>query len=139
MGRLNSDSKIRWRRFFPEIKFGVQQNVFTRSLFLAFLSIYFLAACESGEKASREHILLTPELDFWKEAAPADFKTRIQTTQGDFVIEAHRDWAPIGVDRFYNLVRAGFFDDSRFYRIRAGFISQFGLPGNPHTTQVCIE
>ena len=112
------------------------KSTFCKSLFVAFLSIYFLAACESGEEASREHILLNPELDFWKEAAPAVFKARIQTTQGDFVIEAHRDWAPVGVDRFHNLVRAGFFDDSRFYRIRAGFIAQFGLPGNPQITQV---
>lgn len=81
-------------------------------------------------------MLLNPEHNFWKEAAPAVFKARIQTTKGDFVIEAHRDWAPIGVERFYNLVRAGFFDDSRFYRIRAGFIAQFGLPGNPKITQV---
>ncbi|MCH6560586.1 peptidylprolyl isomerase [candidate division KSB1 bacterium] len=112
------------------------KNVFYKSLFLASLSITFLAACESGKEVSREQILLNPELDFWKEAAPAVFKARIQTTQGDFVIEAHRDWAPIGVDRFYNLVRAGFFDDSRFYRIRAGFITQFGLPGNPEITRV---
>jgi hypothetical protein len=112
------------------------KSTFSKSLFLAFLSITFLAACASGKQAAREQILLNPELDFWKEAAPAVFKTRIQTTQGDFVIEAHRDWAPIGVDRFHNLVRAGFFDDSRFYRIRAGFITQFGLPGNPEITQI---
>ena len=112
------------------------KSTFCKNLFLAFLTIYFLAACEPGEKTSRETILLNPELDFWKEAAPAVFKTRIQTTKGDFVIEAHRDWAPVGVDRFYNLVRAGFFDDSRFYRIRAGFIAQFGLPGNPEITKV---
>ena len=112
------------------------KTTFSKSLFLAFLSICLLAACELGEEISREQILLHPELDFWKEAAPAVFKARIQTSKGDFVIEAHRDWAPIGVDRFYNLVRAGFFDDSRFYRIRAGFITQFGLPGNPQITRV---
>ena len=112
------------------------KSTFSKSLFLAFLSISFLAACASGKQAAREQILLNPELDFWKEEAPAVFKTRIQTTQGDFVIEVHRDWAPIGVDRFHNLVRAGFFDDSRFYRIRAGFITQFGLPGNPEVTQI---
>ena len=81
-------------------------------------------------------MLLSPEHDFWKEAAPAVFKAKIQTSKGGFVVEARRDWAPIGTDRFYNLVRASFFDDSRFYRIRAGFIVQFGLPGNPETTQV---
>jgi cyclophilin family peptidyl-prolyl cis-trans isomerase len=47
------------------------------------------------------------------------------------VIEATRAWAPRGVDRFYHLVRSGFFDDSRFYRVRAGFIAQFGIPGDP--------
>ncbi len=112
------------------------KSSFSKILFLAFLSITFLAACASGKQAAREQILLNPELDFWKAVAPAVFKARIQTTQGDFVIEAHRHWAPIGVDRFYNLVRAGFFDDSRFYRIRAGFITQFGLPGNPEITRI---
>ena len=51
--------------------------------------------------------------------------------KGAFTIEAHRDWAPLGVDRFYNLVRAGFFDDSRFYRVVPHYIAQFGIPGQP--------
>ncbi len=84
----------------------------------------------------KKQVLLDPEHEFWKEEAPAVFKARIQTTKGNFVIEAHRDWAPIGVDRFYKLVRAGFFDDSRFYRVRVEFIAQFGLPGNPKITQI---
>lgn len=112
------------------------KSTFSKSLFLAFLSIYYFAACKSGEETSLEHILLNPGHDFWQAAAPAVFTARIQTTKGDFVIEVHRDWAPVGVDRFYNLVRAGFFDDSRFYRIRAGFIAQFGLPGNPEISKV---
>jgi len=49
--------------------------------------------------------------------SPANFRVKVDTTKGPFVIEAHRDWAPNGVDRFYNLVRNGFFDDSRFYRV----------------------
>lgn len=47
------------------------------------------------------------------------------------MIEAHRDWAAVGCDRFYNLVRAGFFDDSRFFRVRRGSFAQFGIPGDP--------
>jgi cyclophilin family peptidyl-prolyl cis-trans isomerase len=65
------------------------------------------------------------------ETAPAVFTATFETTQGRFVIEAHRDWAPIGVDRFYTMVKHRFFDDSRFFRVRAGFIAQFGIAGNP--------
>src|SRR5262249_15223071 len=57
--------------------------------------------------------------------SPAAFRVKFDTTKGPFVIEAHRDWAPNGVDRFYNLVRNGFFDDSRFYRVLPNYIAQF--------------
>jgi peptidyl-prolyl cis-trans isomerase A (cyclophilin A) len=65
------------------------------------------------------------------ETAPEVFQVKFQTSKGDFIIEAHRDWAPRGADRFLNLVRVGFFDDSRFFRVRAGFIVQFGIAGDP--------
>lgn len=80
--------------------------------------------------------LLNPNHEFWQEKAPEVFNVKIATNKGDFFIEVHRDWAPIGADRFYNLVRSGFFDDSRFYRVREGFIAQFGIPGNPDITEV---
>ena len=65
------------------------------------------------------------------EKAPAVFKAKISTTKGDFVIEVHRDWAPNGADRFYNMVKAGFLDDVAFFRVVAGFMAQFGIHGNP--------
>jgi peptidyl-prolyl cis-trans isomerase A (cyclophilin A) len=63
--------------------------------------------------------------------APDVFRARFATSNGAFVIEVHRDWAPNGADRFYNLVKLGVFDDSRFFRAIAGFMVQFGIPGNP--------
>jgi peptidyl-prolyl cis-trans isomerase A (cyclophilin A) len=63
--------------------------------------------------------------------APEIFRVKFQTSKGDFIIEAHREWAPRGADRFFDLVHAGFFDDSRFFRVRADFIVQFGIAGDP--------
>jgi len=65
------------------------------------------------------------------ERAPARFRARFDTTKGPFVIEVQRDWAPRGADRFYNLVKAGYFDDVRFFRVIQGFMVQFGIHGNP--------
>ncbi len=75
--------------------------------------------------------LMDPNHAVWSEAAPQVFWVRFETTKGAFIVEAHRFWGPHGADRFYNLVRTGFFDDSRFFRVREGFIAQFGIPGDP--------
>jgi peptidyl-prolyl cis-trans isomerase A (cyclophilin A) len=65
------------------------------------------------------------------EQAPATYKARFDTTKGAFVVEVHRDWAPNGADRFYNLVKNGFFDDCRFFRVVPDFMVQFGINGDP--------
>src|SRR5689334_3699548 len=70
------------------------------------------------------------------EKAPAMYKAKLDTSQGPFVIEVHRDWAPIGADRFYNLVKAGFYDDVRFFRVLSGFMAQFGMNGNPNVQTI---
>ncbi len=66
-----------------------------------------------------------------KETAPATYKANFDTSVGTFVIEVHRDWAPQGADRFYNLVKNGFFDGARFFRVISGFMVQFGINGDP--------
>jgi peptidyl-prolyl cis-trans isomerase A (cyclophilin A) len=66
-----------------------------------------------------------------KDPAPDVYKAKFTTTKGDFVIEVHRDWAPNGADRFYDLVKLGYFDDTRFFRAVDGFMVQFGLSGDP--------
>lgn len=68
--------------------------------------------------------------------APDIYKVQFTTTKGDIVIEIHRDWAPLGADRFYNLVRAGFFTDAAFFRVVPNFIVQFGLSANPAVNKV---
>ncbi|RPJ64373.1 MAG: peptidylprolyl isomerase [Acidobacteria bacterium] len=66
--------------------------------------------------------------------APELFRVRLETTRGRIVVEVHRDWAPLGADRFYNLVAAGYYDDSRFFRVIRGKWAQFGINGDPRVS-----
>ena len=66
-----------------------------------------------------------------REQAPATYKVRFETTKGAFVVEVTRAWAPRGADRFYNLVKNGFYDNVRFFRVISGFMVQFGINGDP--------
>jgi peptidyl-prolyl cis-trans isomerase A (cyclophilin A) len=68
-----------------------------------------------------------------REQAPETYKARFDTTKGVFVIEVTRAWAPKGADRFYNLVKNGFYDNVRFFRVISGFMVQFGINGDPAT------
>ncbi len=68
--------------------------------------------------------------------APDLFKVKFTTTKGDFVVEVHRDWSPRGADRFYNLVKNGFFTDASFFRYVPNFIVQFGIPADPRVARV---
>ena len=65
------------------------------------------------------------------EQAPPTFRARFETSQGPFVVDVHREWAPLGADRFYTLVKSGFYDGVRFFRVLSGFMAQFGLSGDP--------
>jgi len=69
------------------------------------------------------------------EQAPAMFKVNFDTSAGAFVVEVHRDWAPNGADRFYNLVKNGYYDGVRFFRVISGFMAQFGMHGDPSIQQ----
>ncbi len=66
-----------------------------------------------------------------REQAPATYKARFDTSKGAFVIQVTREWAPQGADRFYNLVKNGFYDNVRFFRVITGFMVQFGISGDP--------
>ncbi len=88
---------------------------------------------ETGDPRLRDP-LLRPER--FTETAPERFRVRLETSAGDVVIDVRRAWAPLGADRFYNLVKGGFYDDTRVYRVVAGFMAQFGLNDNPYVNQV---
>ena len=76
-----------------------------------------------------DHALLRPAL--LKEKAPETYQVKFVTTRGDFMVTVHRDWAPIGADRFYNLVKHHFYDNASFFRVVPGFVVQFGISAYP--------
>src|SRR6185369_2287793 len=82
-------------------------------------------AVSSGSQASRE-LLLKPESPDMQQRAPDSCRVLLDTSKGTMTLEMRREWSPHGVDRFYNLVRAGYYDDARIFRIRAGTWAQFG-------------
>jgi peptidyl-prolyl cis-trans isomerase A (cyclophilin A) len=94
--------------------------LFPRTLQIGFLCFAILTTATSANGGAAED-----------KTAPEIFQVKFQTSKGEFIIEAHREWAPRGADRFFDLVRAGFFDDSRFFRVHTGFIVQFGIAGDP--------
>ena len=65
------------------------------------------------------------------ETAPDKFQAKFETSKGEFIVEVTRAWAPNGADRFYNLVKSGFYNNCRFFRVIKGFMAQFGINGDP--------
>ena len=94
------------------------------------------AGSASSPATEGRALLLQPGAAYWSQPAPAVFRVSVETTKGTFVITVDRALAPRGADRFYRLVRAGYFDDSRFFRVVPGFIVQFGIPGDPAISRV---
>jgi len=89
--------------------------------------------------AQKRTLLMNPTRPFWRTQAPDTIAMVMETSKGAITIELIRAWAPNGVDRFYNLARAGFFDDSRFYRVIMFYIAQFGHPASPAVGAVWRE
>ncbi|MEM0914206.1 MAG: peptidylprolyl isomerase [Planctomycetota bacterium] len=79
-------------------------------------------------------LLMNPNDPKFAEPAPAPSTVKFTTSRGDVVIELYRDWAPLGVDRFYNIAQAGYFNDAAFFRIVPDFIVQFGINADPEVS-----
>ncbi|MEE4270230.1 MAG: alpha/beta fold hydrolase [Thermoanaerobaculales bacterium] len=102
------------------------------SIWGPYLARFLAATGEAGAAPSR--LLLDPEDPAWDEPAQPEYRVRFETSEGAFEITVHRAWAPRGADRFYNLVRHGFYDGVAINRVVEGFIAQFGISGDPAVT-----
>jgi peptidyl-prolyl cis-trans isomerase A (cyclophilin A) len=107
-----------------------------RSLFATFLTVTLGLTAVSpglGQNVDRAALKNPAALT---DTAPATYRVQFDTSAGAFLVEVHRDWAPNGSDRFYNLVKHGFYDDCRFFRAIANFMVQFGINGDPAVSAV---
>jgi peptidyl-prolyl cis-trans isomerase A (cyclophilin A) len=91
-------------------------------------------ATTTAARPAYDRALLHPAL--LKEKAPDECKVQFSTTRGDFIVTVTRAWAPLGADRFYNLVKHHFFDNASFFRVLPGFVAQFGISAYPAVNKV---
>lgn len=104
----------------------------TRSIIALVAAFAIAAACAAPQTAAAADpnpALLQPSLAV--EKAPDTYKVKLETTKGDVVVEVTRAWAPNGADRFYNLVKIGYYDGTVFFRVIEGFMAQVGMHGDP--------
>jgi cyclophilin family peptidyl-prolyl cis-trans isomerase len=120
-----------------------RRNRLCRSLWIALVCACFVCALclpRTGDaragQTSRSDALLNPSA--LNEKAPDTFRANFDTTAGTFVVEAHRAWAPHGADRFYNLVKSGFYDGNRFYRVTP-LMAVWGLNGDPAVAKAWLR
>ena len=107
-----------------------------KALTLSLMAATFLAAAPAPAPAppAPNQKLMNPTA--LNAQAPAIYKVKLQTSKGDVVMEVTREWAPHGADRFYNLVKNGYYDNARFFRVIKDFMVQFGINGDPAVNQV---
>jgi peptidyl-prolyl cis-trans isomerase A (cyclophilin A) len=109
------------------------RNVPTLELLASLIILAATAPVASASAAEKQKLMDPAALN---EKAPDTYQARFATSKGDFVIEVTRAWAPLGADRFYNLVKNGYYDDCRFFRVVYGFMVQFGINGDPALNSV---
>ena len=97
--------------------------------------LIILTACGSDSGKVNKEALMEPKSDEMKLEAPEQFSVTFETSAGSFEITVNRDWAPNGADRFYNLVKNGYYNEQRFFRVVPGFVVQWGMSGDPQLTK----
>jgi len=106
-----------------------------RQVVVPLLAAWFAVAAIQGAAPTRQALLGQPDHPEMTRRAPDVSYVRLETTGGVVRLEMHREWSPLGVDRFYNLVRHGYYDDTAIFRIRPGTWAQFGIHGDPAIAQ----
>jgi cyclophilin family peptidyl-prolyl cis-trans isomerase len=110
-----------------------------RHLWTATCAVVFALAASTTLTDQRTSLLTEPDAPWSKQRAPDQFEVQFETSKGLIAIDVRRDWAPHGADRFYNLARLGYYNDSRFFRVVADRWAQFGIHGDPAVSRAWRE
>ncbi|MBN1566846.1 MAG: peptidylprolyl isomerase [Acidobacteria bacterium] len=94
------------------------------------IAVLFITAA-AGTAVAQVNLEKLTKPALLNETAPDKYQVKFDTSKGEFTVEVTREWAPLGADRFYNLVKNGFYDNCKFFRVIEGFMVQFGINGNP--------
>ncbi len=103
---------------------------------LSFACILAASFWQALSPSDRQQALHNPHDTVWSRPAPDVYRVNLETTKGTIVLEVSRSLAPRGADRLYHLVNAGFYDNSRFFRVIAGRFAQFGIAGDPAIAKI---
>jgi peptidyl-prolyl cis-trans isomerase A (cyclophilin A) len=111
------------------------------ALAMSFAVASFAQAATSGNSSSKRSSAMSSDPALMNPAAlnaqaPATYDVKVVTTQGDFTVHVTRAWSPLGADRFYNLVKHGFYDGQILFRVVPGFVVQFGISADPRISAV---
>lgn len=106
------------------------------------VSVLWAFGCGAGDEGAEvsaeanKAALMDPKSEAMKQEAPAEYTVLFATSAGDFKLHVTRDWAPRGADRFYNLIKNGYYNGQRFFRVVPGFVVQWGLSADPELTKI---
>jgi peptidyl-prolyl cis-trans isomerase A (cyclophilin A) len=109
--------------------------MFAMKYHAAALLCLVLTGCSTQPEPKKEAAAPEKKAPPSSTGAPDVYRVKFVTSKGPFVIEAYREWAPRGADRFYELIKDGYYNDARFFRVIPNFVAQFGLAASPAMTK----
>lgn len=131
------DHRIRIETFRPVRALGASPFKFL--ILLAAALLVSVTAVSAQQSQSSNSLLLDPSNPEWTRRSPPVWYARFETSKGDFIVRCVRAHAPNGSDRFYNLIRLGYYDDVRFHRVSEHYIVQWGLNGDPAVNEAWLH
>lgn len=111
----------------------MRQSLRAAAALVMALAVALVTAFPAGAAPVKEKLMDPSKLT---EQSPGTYRVKLETTKGNIVMEVRREWAPIGADRFYNLVKNGFYDGVKFFRVVPNFVVQFGIAADPGLSSI---